>query len=126
MNMQATFFAASQISRPASVVLPYKGGAHRVSPEDIIRLEADSNYTYIHIRGRQRPLLMAKVLRLYEAELEPYGFIRIHRAHLINPRYVRGLSPSGHIIMEDESQPEISRRRRKTVVNTLLPAPCAA
>lgn len=93
---------------------PYKGGIHIIHPDQIIRLQADSNYTYIHVCNR-KPLLMAKVLGDYESILEPFGFVRIHRSHLINRLHISRVDPKGSIIMDDESIAEISRRKRKLV-----------
>lgn len=110
---------------PDTLAIPYKGGVHRICPQDIIRLEADSNYTFIYVRG-QRPLFLAKVLRAFEAELLPYGFIRTHRSHLVNPRYIAGLNQDEQLLMQDQSQLEISRRRRKAVLRYLHLWPAAA
>jgi len=98
----------------SKVGFPYKGGIHFIHPDQIIRLEADSNYTYIYFCNR-KPLLMAKVLGDYESMLEPFGFIRTHRSHLVNRLHVSGLNVKGDIIMDDESIAEISRRKRKRV-----------
>lgn len=98
---------------------PYKGGIHFIHPDQIIRLEADSNYTYIHVCDR-KPLLMAKVLSDYESLLKPFGFIRTHRSHLVNRLHVSGLNVNGNMIMDDKSVAEISRRKRK-LVRQILP-----
>lgn len=98
---------------------PYKGGIHFIHPDQIIRLEADSNYTYIHVCDR-KPLLMAKVLSEYEHLLEPFGFIRTHRSHLVNSKHVADVNIKGEIIMDDESRAGISRRKRKKVLDCLF------
>ena len=125
MNTMLAFLSAALASIPEPLVLPYKGGQHRILPFDIVRLEVDGNYTSIYLRDRPRPILMARVLRLYEADLRPFGFIRIHRAHLINPFYVAGVHNGRHVVMADDGQPEITRRKRKDVlvmVRDILPA----
>ena len=125
MNTMLAFLSAALPANAEPLVLSYKGGQHRILPRDIVRLEADGNYTSIYLHDRARPILMARVLRLYEADLRPFGFIRIHRAHLINPLYIAGIEDGSHVVMADESQPEISRRKRKDVLDmlrNLLPA----
>lgn len=96
---------------------PYRGGVHLFSPEEIIRLEADSNYTYIYLLNH-RPVIMAKVLADYEALLAPFGFLRTHRSHLINVNHVKSFH-GDDIIMEDKSHAEISRRKKKEVYQQL-------
>ena len=86
-------------------------------PAEIIRMEARSNYTYVFFTNH-RPVLMAKVLRMYEEHLRPYGFIRTHRSHLVNSRYVEGLDRK-EIRMRDSSCAEISRRRKREVYTIL-------
>ena len=107
------------------LIFPYKGGYYRFAPEQIIRLQSDSNYTYIHTTGR-KPILMATVLGVYEHMLQPFGFIRTHRSHLINAHHISVIDATGEITMNDASKVEISRRKRKDVVRYLNLSPQAA
>ena len=103
----------------SSVSFPYKGGIHSFLPDQIIRLEADSNYTYIYF-SNHRPILMAKVLRDYQRLLEPFGFIRTHNSHLVNKQHISGVDINGDIIMDDHSKAEISRRKRSEVMLSIV------
>ena len=87
-------------------------------PEQIIRLEAKSNYTQVFFTDHP-PLLMAKVLGSYDAILRPFGFVRTHRSHLVNLQYVTELDQHGIIHMTDSSSAEISRRRKAEVCRSL-------
>lgn len=93
-------------------------GLFHFNTQDIIRLEASSNYTLIHFLNR-RPLLVAKVLGDYEQMLASQGFVRTHKSHLVNKRHIRFIDPSNQIIMLDRSKAEISRRKKKEVMNAL-------
>ena len=93
-------------------------GLYFFHADEIIRLEASSNYTYIHFTNR-KPLLIAKVLGEYETMLDPLGFVRTHRSHLINKKHIRFIDVSGQVIMQDTSRAEISRRKRKEVMKEL-------
>lgn len=81
---------------------------------DVIRFEASSNYTLIHAVNK-RPLVVARVLSAYEELLEGFGFIRVHRSHLVNRRYIQAIDGNGNLVLEDQSSIEVSRRRRKDV-----------
>jgi two-component system, LytTR family, response regulator len=94
------------------------GEQHFFLPEQIVRLEALSNYTCIHFINH-KPILMARVLREYETMLRPYGFIRTHRSHLVNAKHVVEVDENGSITMYDRSRAEISRRKRKEVFREL-------
>jgi len=97
-----------------SLSFPYRGGIHFFQPDQIIRLEAESNYTHIYFNNH-RPILMAKVLCAYQSLLEPFGFIRTHRSHLINKRHISSIHVNGDIIMDDKSKAVISRSKRRTL-----------
>lgn len=97
----------------------YTGSDHLFfSTEQIIRLESLSNYTYIYFTNHA-PILMAKVLHKYEEMLSPFGFIRTHRSHLVNTKYISAIEDKASIRMCDESKAEISRRRRLEVFKVL-------
>ena len=87
-------------------------------PEYIIRLEAKSNYTKIFFADHS-PLLYAKVLKDFEPALIPYGFVRVHRSHLINPFYIHALSNDGEITMRNATVITISKRKKTIVMKTL-------
>jgi len=52
--------------------------------------------------------------------LLPHKFIRIHKSHLINAEFVSGyVSQSNNLIMKDGTFVEVSRRRKKEVLEGL-------
>jgi two-component system LytT family response regulator len=104
--------------------LPYKGGIHKFTPDQIVRLEADSNYTQIYFTDH-RPIIMAKVLSDYEEMLIPFGFLRTHRSHLVNKKHIEAVDDSG-LHMKDSSTIEISRRKKRDVLREVQFLPQAA
>jgi two-component system, LytTR family, response regulator len=94
-------------------------GRYFFNPEEIIRLEASSNYTNVYFTNKRR-MLTARVLKDYEEILQPLGFVRTHRSHLVNSKYVSFVDHKGNIMMKDESRAEISRRKRPDVLKALL------
>ena len=86
-----------------------------VQPSQIVRMEAFSNYTYVYFTDRP-PVLMAKVLHLYDKLLRPFGFVRTHKSHLINPLFVKELNTKGNILMRDDTIVGIARRRKREVM----------
>ena len=44
------------------------------------------------------------------------NFVRTHRSHLVNLKYVLFIDGNGQIIMKDESKASISRRKKKDVM----------
>ena len=64
-------------------------------------------------------MLTSKVLKEFAAVLEPMGFVRTHRTHLVNRQYIAFVSNEGNVVMKDESVAEISRRMRSGVMKVL-------
>lgn len=79
----------------------------------IVMLEGKGNYTTFHLQGGIRRTF-SHCLSTYEKTLLPYGFIRVHRAYIINKALINKILDPGHrIMMEDNLVATISRRRRK-------------
>ena len=100
------------------LALATTAGTYFYSPEEIIRLEAESNYTRFYFT-KQKSLLTSRTLGEYEEILLDYGFIRTHKSHLINRKHVTHMIGHDTIVMTDESKVEISRRRREEVIAIL-------
>lgn len=93
-------------------------GVNYFSADEIIRLEATSNYTWVHFLAH-KPLLLTKVLKEFEPVLLPLGFLRTHRSHLVNKNKVVKIANNNMVVMNDESIAAISRRRRRQVIREL-------
>lgn len=81
--------------------------------QDIIRLEAQRGYTYVHTANRP-PILSTKSIKEYEAILPEDIFYRIHHSHIINfnqmSKYHRGRG--GFVEMNDGENIEVAIRRK--------------
>jgi two-component system, LytTR family, response regulator len=100
----------------SSITLVTAKGRYFFQPEEIIRLEASSNYTKIYFCNK-RKIVSAKVLKDFETILEPFGFVRTHRTHLVNRQHIHCVTPDGNI--KDASVAEISRRMKSGVMKVL-------
>lgn len=88
-------------------------GIYFVNIRDIVRLEAEDNYTHIYMNSGER-ITASKTIKAYEDLLAPLSFYRVHKRHLINLNYMRKFvkGDGGHLIMDDNMKIEVSRRRR--------------
>ncbi len=100
------------------LALPVKGGVHFVMPHQIIHCEALSNYTKIYVEGNKQ-FLISKNLGEYEELLAPYQFIRTHKSHLVNKRFISYIDHNGFIVLKDNTVIEVSRRRKEEVMSKL-------
>jgi two-component system, LytTR family, response regulator len=100
------------------LALPTLQGTFFYKPEDIIRLEGEGNYTKFFFADKKF-LLTTYTLKNYEDILINYGFIRIHKSHLVNKAHVINYLSDGILTMSDYSKVEVSRRRKEDVMEVL-------
>ncbi|WP_116125106.1 LytR/AlgR family response regulator transcription factor [Lewinella sp. IMCC34183] len=95
-------------------------GVEFAEMRDIIRFEAEDNYTHVHLRGGQR-ITVAKTIKYYEDLLTPFNFYRVHKRHVINMNYMKKFvkGEGGYLIMDDDKHIEVSRRRRSAFMMQL-------
>ena len=105
----------------SNIVLPTLDGFLVVKISDIIRCEADKNYTFF-IFSNDKKVLVSKTLKEFEELLQDMDFIRIHQSHLINAshvqRYIKG--SGGYVKMSDDSIIEVSRRKKELLMERFL------
>ena len=103
-------------NRPLKLALPGINGTQYVLLEDIIRLQADRNYTKLYFTNGKN-FLSSKTLAEYEKILRDVGFIRVHRSHLVNPQYISAYDNQGLVKLKDGCEIEVSRRKKEMVLN---------
>ncbi len=89
-----------------------------VQLEEIIRLQAESNYTHIFLKSA-KVFVSAKTLKEYDELLHGHHFLRVHKSHLINPLHVEGYDKAGWLTMSDGSKVEVARRKREFLQQAL-------
>ena len=100
------------------LAVPTIDGTFFYFPDEIIRLEGESNYTRLFFSDK-KPMLVSKTLKDYEELLAGHGFIRVHKSHLINKKHVVNYTNDGHLVLADQSKVEVSRRRKEEVMEAL-------
>lgn len=95
------------------ITLPTLQGFRLIDIENIIRCEADSNYTTFYLSDKTK-ITVSKTLHEFEESLSYHNFFRIHHKHLINLNYIREYikGKGGQIIMTDHSVLDISVRKK--------------
>ncbi len=94
-------------------------GIYFVNIKDVIRLEAEDNYTHIFLSTGER-ITASKTIKSYEDLLAPFNFFRVHKRHVINLNFMRKfVRTDGYIVMEDAMKIEVSRRRRPAFIEQM-------
>ncbi len=104
----------------SKITLPTGHAYEIVLIKDIIRCEANDNYTNVYLAGGKK-FLVSGTLKHYEDLLPAMDFIRVHHSHLINmnhmARFVK--EDGGYAVMSDGSKVEVSRRKREDFLKKL-------
>lgn len=96
------------------LVLKTQESVHVVDLDQIIRCEADRNYTSFFLT-ENRKILVSKTLKEYETLLTGYNFLRVQQSHLINLDYVDRYDKGngGSVVMKDGSEVPLSPAKRE-------------
>ncbi|MEI2737766.1 MAG: LytTR family DNA-binding domain-containing protein [Chitinophagaceae bacterium] len=94
------------------VYIPTNKGVKEVMTDNIIRVEANSNYSKIYFNNAY-PLTVAKVLQWFEDKLPDNSFCRIHRGHIVNRRFIESLSDDNKLLLANGEQLQVSKRKKK-------------
>jgi two-component system LytT family response regulator len=105
---------------PHKIVLSTSEKIHVIDTDQILRCESDNYYTNFFLtNGKQ--ILVSKTLKENEQMLDGHNFIRPHKSHLVNVKYIKGYlrSDGGYIEMTDGSKIPVSRRKREKIVEII-------
>ena len=95
-------------------------GLQFVPTDDIIYLEANSNYTSFYLTGN-RKIMAAKTLKDFEELLPASMFIRIHHSYLINKngveKYIKG--EGGQVVMKNGVTLDVARRKKEEFMKAI-------
>jgi two-component system, LytTR family, response regulator len=104
------------------IAIPTMEGLQMIFVESIISCGADSNYTLILLKNKQK-ITASRTLKEIEEMLEDYSFARVHHSWLINlneiEKYVKG--EGGYLLMSDGSTIDVSRSRKEMLLKKLQP-----
>ncbi len=91
-----------------------------VAIENIVRLEAASNYTHFFMDNGDK-VTVSHTLKHYEDVLPADTFMRVHQSHIINllkvKKYIKGRG--GYVIMNDGENIDISPRHKDDLLKAL-------
>lgn len=109
----------SNLNGNKKIVLKTSDNIYVINVKNIIRCLSESNYTTLYINDK-RKIVISKTLKEYENLLCEFGFIRIHRSHLININYIERYSKDNSILhMKDNSQIPVSHRKKDQLIQIL-------
>jgi len=102
------------------IALPSAKETRFVKTSQIIRCEAENNYTIFYLENTEK-ILVSRPMFEYDELLSEYGFIRCHNSHLVNKTFVRSWikEDSGYLLMDDGVQVPVSRLKKDLIKHAL-------
>lgn len=103
------------------IALPYFNRTIFIAADDVICLQGEGNYTFLHTRDRKR-YLVSKTLKEFEKMLGGSIFLRVHKSYIVNLAYVQRdtYSKERQVRLADGREVTISRRRMKDITRQLV------
>ncbi|MBL7953210.1 MAG: response regulator transcription factor [Flavobacteriales bacterium] len=91
------------------VVLPLLDGFEVVQARDIVRCEAEDNFTWFVLTSGERKMI-CRPLKHYEQALVQLGFVRVHRSHLVSIGSIRKYrkGKGGVVVLADGAEIPVS------------------
>ncbi len=110
----------SKEADPHKIVLSTSEKIHILETEQILRCESDNYYTVFFLLDGKK-ILVSKTLKENEELLGDHNFIRPHKSHLVNVKYIKGFIriDGGYIEMTDGSKIPVSRRKREKIIEII-------
>jgi two-component system LytT family response regulator len=100
------------------IVLPFMEGFEVIQVKDIVRCQANDNFTDFYMANGSK-ILICRTLKFYEDILIDFDFLRVHKSHLINlqqvKKYIRG--KGGQVVMADNSVVDVSPLKKQELLN---------
>ncbi len=103
------------------IVLKTWENIYIINLKDVIRCQAEKNYTYFFFTNREK-LIVSKTLKEYEDILSEYGFMRVHRSHLVNLNFIDRFDKTegGYVYTMDGSKLEVSHRKKDALLEYIM------
>ena len=100
--------------RPPTLILDHKKNL-KIPLHEIVFLRGDVNYTNFIFQHR-RQHTVSHSLKYFEEALLANGFLRIHRSHLVNSRFIKSTNLIDLTVsLMDGTELKVARRRVKEV-----------
>lgn len=100
------------------VAVPTAEGYELVPADQVIRCEANDNYTRLFLKDKTK-IVACRTLKEMEEQLSQFGsFVRVHHSYIVNlnevEKYIRG--EGGYLVMSDGATVNVSRSRKEALL----------
>jgi two-component system LytT family response regulator len=91
-----------------------------ITVSDIIRAEADSNYTHFYLSGGKH-IIVSRTIKEYEVMLRGTHLIRVHQSHIVNLLFIDKFfrHDGGYLLLKDGSTVPVSPNLKQKVLQSI-------
>lgn len=113
------------IGKGAGIVINTTEALYKLDLSDIIFFQGNGNYTDIHVKDRDKPILSTVTLNQYETEvgMVSSAFFRTHKSYLVNlaeVNYIKKGALAREVVLKNGVHVKLSRLRAKEFMETFL------
>lgn len=99
-----------------TLILNTQQGELHLTLKDIVYIEGDRNYSFVHLT-KNRKELVSKTLSHLEELLDDKGFFRCHKSYLINRLHIVSSRQNLSVVLSNGQNLSISRRKKESFKN---------
>ncbi len=119
-NIENTRRAIQNFSEPKienkKILLQLQDRIIRPALREIVYIHGHGNYSTFRLL-EQKDILISKTLKYFENRLADSGFYRCHKSYIVHRSHITAFTNSSSVIMSDNSEIPISRRRKSAMKN---------
>jgi two-component system LytT family response regulator len=101
------------------IILPLIDGFDVVKIKDIVRCQANDNFTDFYYTENPKKQMICRTLKYFDELLSDYDFVRVHKSHLVNfhhiTKYIRG--KGGQVVLANGDEVAVSETRKKELLS---------
>jgi two-component system, LytTR family, response regulator len=99
------------------IIISHFTGFSIIDVCDLIRLEADNNYTNLYLRGNAK-VTASKTMKHFEEMLPEEKFFRVHRSKIVNIDFIKELSyeDGGLLVLKDGVKIPIPKNKLHSLI----------
>ncbi|MDK2789461.1 MAG: two-component system, LytTR family, response regulator [Epulopiscium sp.] len=110
-------------NQPRKLILNTANIVYSVDIVDIVRFEAEQNYTHIFFQNREQ-ITAAKTLKWFDELLSGSHFFRVHQSHLVNLYFIDRIDKVlCQLILKDNSRIPFASRKKDLLIDALQNLP---
>jgi len=100
------------------IVLKTSDRIYLVNIKDIIRCEAENNYTNFYLASGNK-IMVSKTIKTYDSLLSEHEFLRVHQSHLVNLNYIQHFDKpdGGMLVLSDNSSIPVSHQKKALLLD---------